>query len=83
MSFPAGRAAVKTFDADVKLKKELGVDGITFDVPKVLMTKCGWEGGPWPRMVYVGIDSVDVDGRLKGSLMVLFHVDCQKQPPPY
>lgn len=35
----AGRAAVKTFDADVKLKKELGVDGITFDVPKVLMTK--------------------------------------------
>lgn len=35
----AGRAAVKTFDADVKLKKELGIDDITFDVPKVLMTK--------------------------------------------
>ena len=43
MSVAAGRAAVKTFDADVKLKKELGVDGITFDVPKVLMTKCAWE----------------------------------------
>lgn len=72
---------MKTFDADVKLKKELGVDGITFDVPKVLMTKCAWEGGP--LMATDGISSVDVDGRLKGSLMVLFHRHCQKQSPPY
>lgn len=35
----AGRTAVLSFDQDVKLKKELGIDSITFDVPKVLMTK--------------------------------------------
>eukprot|EP00438_Fugacium_kawagutii_P016971 Skav217285 [mRNA] locus=scaffold120:261176:281002:+ [translate_table: standard] len=34
-----GRQVVKSFDADSKLKQELGIDGITFDVPKVLMTK--------------------------------------------
>lgn len=35
----AGRQVVKSFEADSKLKQELGIDGITFDVPKVLMTK--------------------------------------------
>lgn len=51
----AGRTAVLSFDQDVKLKKELGIDSITFDVPKVLMTKCAlWgKGNDWAKLVVI------------------------------